>query len=1102
MKYLKLIVLLLFAISYNYGYGFTFTAVATPETCPGNGTLTFSVTNPDPAGTLVYVIYKLPETVTPFATVTGNFLSGLSSGTYLIIARETVGNSVTTQQLTVTIGNQVQELVYSIQALNQACSNTSNILVNVTQGNATGYEIFSGPVLFPLQTSNAFNNLPVGVYKVRVYDNCGGAVVQTFTVTENQAGITISPPTFSEPTPVSCALNIIANVLEPFGGTVLGYPLQVTFTVHPPGGGTPEVHTTTILSGNPLLVTVSATVTEYINQNYDYDISVTDGCGVTYSANFPLDNPIVLGNTIVVLDCNQNYFEISAGNYYPPYTLNFTQFPAGFDPSLFNASYPGPYTNPITQFGSDTQPTPLGQYTVSITDACGKTQIRTFSILDNPPIPSAQGTNNGCLANNGNIVVAINGYDITNAVIVSAPATYPFPLPHDVSALIDGNGVLVLNTIPIGLYSIQLIDNCGNNLAPIDGEILPYSDRGLTSEVRTGCSLGTGAVKIDSGNGKITSISITSAPASFTQPLPFNISNQIVTIGSVFLDNLPQGTYVFTATDECGFTNTISVDVPGYAINSVSFSLTPNCGSFNIPLDFDSNGTTEEKYFLQKLLDTTTDTWGHPLTNVVYTEGTIPDITNGLALINQATNFNLTFNGTFRIVRTFLTYNNGQAIMAGSFSGKTCIEKLEPLLTFNESLEILEANRMPCSPTGDFGVIINAVGFAPLHYSITLKDGLPFPLDNGNSNIFYGLTPGTYTFLVEDFCGNQATRVVDVSALVSLVTITDPQDVLQCKATISGNETFDLTALSSTILGNQSPSEYTLTYHTSLPDAQNGANPIINLTQFNPSVNPQTIYARLIFNALPGCYEIVDFELIVGQTPFLNLQANYLNCTNAPVVLDASVGNIPQTTYVWSNGATTPTVEVSQAGITQLSVTATNTYGSANDLFCSATTEVTVTISSLPEITGFEIVDWTADENSITVLTTNTGAYEYSLDGVVFQESNVFQGLLPGLYTVFVRDLNGCGISTKEVWLLYYPKFFTPNGDGYHERWQIPYAAYEPGLQVMIYDRFGKAMASFDASSLGWDGTYNACEVPATDYWFVVYRADGRIHRGHFSLKR
>lgn len=1084
-------------------FGFTFTATPTNETCAGNGTITFTSADTDPAGTLVYVVYKLPDVTVPYATVNGNNLGGLSAGTYRIIARETVGSVTTTEQIDVVINNAIVPLVYTIQSLNQACSDTSNISVTATSGIAVTYEIFDGPLLFPSQTGNTFSGLPVGVYKIRVFNNCGIGVVQTFTVTQNVTGITIAPPTYAPTVPPSCNFMIATNILTPATGTVLGYPLNISYTVYPPNGGTPINSSSVILNGNPTSQGTSFTLPQYINEVYNYDITVTDACGSVYTQNFNVNNNIGLINSIIVLDCNENYFEIIISNFNPPYTMNFTTVPAGFNPAAFNASYPGPYFQPTTTFGSDTNTVPLGNYVVVVTDACGRTQTSSFAIVLNVPVPNAIGINNGCLTNTGGITVNIPSFQLTTAIITVAPASYPFPLPHDVSSQIDANGELTLNPVPLGDYTFVITDNCNSILSPLNVNVPPYTNRGLSRRIRPGCTLGTTSVEIWSNNGRLQTVFVVTAPPEFGQTLPFNVSSNItISDGIFYLDDMPGGTYVFLTTDECNFTSTITVNAPGYAITSQTFSLEPNCGSFDIPLNFISNGTQSESFWLQKLIDATTDTWGHPGTEVLYPANSVPNSANSLELENETTNFNLSYNGTFRIVRRFISYNDGVTVNAGANTTKNCIEILSPSLSFNQSLDILDANRLPCSANGDLDVVINAVGFPPLQYSIIEMNGAPFFLNNGTSNVFQGLPVGVYKFLVEDGCGNQLPRIFDIATLFSLVNITQPNDVMQCQTVITGNETFDLTQQTPIIMGSQSPTEYTLSYHTSLANAQSGTNAIVNLVNFNPTTNPQTIYARLIFNPLPSCYEVRSFDVIVGQIPQFNLQPDYLNCGTNPIVIDASTLNLPSTTYVWSNGATTPSVTVTQLGTTNLSVTATNTYGINNDLTCTATFNIIVTVSELPRIESIETIDWTDNENSITIHTANNSGYEFSLDGITYQDDNYFTNLVPGLYTVFVQDRNGCGFTTQEVWLLYHPKYFTPNGDGIHDRWFIKYSNYEPDLKIVVYDRFGKAMASFDALSQGWDGTYNNLPMFATDYWFVVYRQDGRVHRGHFALKR
>ncbi len=1083
-------------------FGFTLVVTSSNETCAGNGTLTFIPSNTDPAGSISYLVYLLPNTSTPYTTLNTTTLSGLSAGTYRIIAIETVGTVSTTQQTDITITNTIVPLTYTVQSLNQACSTTSNIVALTTTGVGVTYEIFFGPITFPPQASNTFTGLPVGVYKIRVFDACGSGVVSTFTVTLNLAGLTIGAPVLTNTAPPSCNFTVATNTITAATGTVIGYPLSIQYTVNPPGGGPPIISNTILNNGNQTSQSISTTIPNYINQTYNYTMSISDACGTNYSNNFTVNQNIVLASNIIPINCNLNYFNLTVTNFTPPFNINFTSFPAGFNPATFNPNYPGPFNSSQVTFGSSTNPAPLGLYNITVTDACGRIGTRTLNILNLPPSPSITATNNGCLTNSGQIIAFIPNYQIVTAIVTSAPASYPFTLPHNVTSFVDASFVLTLNPVPLGDYTIVLTNECGDIIPPVNVTVPIYVNQGLSNELKPGCELNKGSIGVSSLNGKLTSLTITAAPPGFAFPIPYNGNSNITSSGVFYMNGLEPGNYTFSGVDECNFTNSITVNVIGYSITTNSFSLQQNCGSFNIPLNFVSNGTIGESFWLQKLINPTTNRWGNPITNVIYVDGTVPNSVNSFQLINNTNNLNISFNGTFRIVRNFYSFNNGSELNGNTVSSidKSCIEYLSPTISFNESLEIISANRIACSTNGSLDVIITAVGAQPLQYTLIQKDGLPFFFDNGNNNIFANLAPGIYILQVEDSCGNIANRQFDVSNLVSIVTINQPNDILDCQSIITGNETFNISSVSASILGSQSTTDFTLTYYTSLINAQNGTNPILNLTNFNPTSNPQTIYARLIFNQLPNCYETTSFQLIVGQIPKLNLNPNYLNCSTAPVIINASNGNLPTTTYVWSDGTIGPIVSVSQIGVTNLSVIATNSYGVGQA--CSKIQDITVTISKLPEVDRIETTDWTDTENTITVITTDNSAFDYSIDGINFQDENIFTNLTSGLYTVTVRDKLGCGFIQKEVWLLNYPKYFTPNGDGINETWYIKNQQFEPDFKVFIYDRYGKLIDNFNSNSIGWNGNYNGSQNVATDYWFVVYRQDGRVHKGHFTLKR
>jgi gliding motility-associated-like protein len=147
-----------------------------------------------------------------------------------------------------------------------------------------------------------------------------------------------------------------------------------------------------------------------------------------------------------------------------------------------------------------------------------------------------------------------------------------------------------------------------------------------------------------------------------------------------------------------------------------------------------------------------------------------------------------------------------------------------------------------------------------------------------------------------------------------------------------------------------------------------------------------------------------------------------------------------------------------------------------------------------------------SDSNSITINATGVGGnYEYSLDGSPFQDSPTFSNVISGIHTVTVRDKNGCGSVTDTILVINYPKFFTPNADGYNDTWNIIDLKEQAKAVIYIYDRYGKLLTQIFPHRKGWDGLYNGSQMPSTDYWFTVsYEEDNQSKefKSHFSLKR
>ncbi|WP_432673226.1 T9SS type B sorting domain-containing protein [Flavobacterium sp. SM2513] len=315
---------------------------------------------------------------------------------------------------------------------------------------------------------------------------------------------------------------------------------------------------------------------------------------------------------------------------------------------------------------------------------------------------------------------------------------------------------------------------------------------------------------------------------------------------------------------------------------------------------------------------------------------------------------------------------------------------------------------------------------------------------------------------------------------------------MMCDDLDDGLKVVDLSDYNGNLIANTGT--YTFKYYTNLTNAENetAGTHVTNFSNYILSTGLNTVYVRVMF--ANSCYAVVTLELTVVALPQLHMKDMYAVCENGFVTITADAGF---DSYSWSTGATSQSIMVSQGGNYDVTVTK-NTSG----LVCSSTKNITVEVSERATITAVETVDWTSSENVITVYVDGSGVYEYSVDGVNFQSSNQFYGLPNGEYTVYVNDTKGCGVAKKDVYLLMYPKYFTPNGDTYNDFWGIQFYQNELNLVVKIFDRYGKFIKQLSANDPHWDGTYNGHNLPATDYWFTVIREDGTEYKGHFTLKR
>lgn len=762
MKFLKFaIVLCIFITNYSFAQisNFTLQVTKADETCLGNGSLSFSVSGTTPGATMSYAIYLLPNTTTPVAVVTSSQLGGLNAGTYLVIATQSLGGQSGTQQATVTIQNLIQQLTYTLSSQNEKCGYDGKITVNVVTGVGALYEIISGPVIVSPQASNVFNNLTAGVYQIRVYDNCGDAVVQSYTLLADTLSIVIDSVTFPVTILPTCNTITVANFYGSINPGIVSYPLTVEYTVFPPGGGTPILFTQ-ILPIGANSGTLWQDIPFYNGQSYSYNLKITDSCGIIYTRNNNIVfKSISLGVAPALVTCDGISLKLVPSLYMPPYTISFIQSPPGFNATQANGLHPGPFSTDSVDYGSSAFPLPQGVYIIQITDACGRSATVTTDV-DLEHSPPALGIPQTCESTSITIT-ALPPAHLVSVVLISAPSAYPNTLPHNLSSLISGANFQMTDNIFVGNYVFQVVDSCGGSYT-LSGNVQLLNSFSIEVSQRPGCDIGFGGARIiASVEEPLLSAKIINAPASFSGTLPLNVTSNISPTGVLDIGNIPAGVYTFQFEYMCGSVLTIAtetVTIVGYQVTNNNLTVIEHCGSFDLQLQHTSNGVVGQTFWLQKQ-NPVTGEWGHPLTGSVFLPGTLPSTINSKQIFLNIINLNIAASGHFRVMKRFQSFTQAGGIA-------NCLSVLDEF-DFNDGPSIIDVYSFLCA-NGNLDTIILAEGVPPLTYSITEKNGVPFVVNNSNSALFLNLQPANYNFQIQDACGNIANSLFEINALPPL----------------------------------------------------------------------------------------------------------------------------------------------------------------------------------------------------------------------------------------------------------------------------------------------------------------------------------------------
>jgi gliding motility-associated-like protein len=273
-------------------------------------------------------------------------------------------------------------------------------------------------------------------------------------------------------------------------------------------------------------------------------------------------------------------------------------------------------------------------------------------------------------------------------------------------------------------------------------------------------------------------------------------------------------------------------------------------------------------------------------------------------------------------------------------------------------------------------------------------------------------------------------------------------------------------------------------------NATGGSSAATGTTFTIPNIATSATYYAEAFNN--GCSNGIRVPVdVIVYTPPIVADQEVTKCKSSTATLDAGV---PAMIYLWSpTGETTQKITVSTSGNYTVVVTSPAPEN------CSSTKKITVVEHSIPEIDRVVV-----NETTVVIYLKQEEAYfEYSVDGINYQSSNVFFNVQSGLQTAYVREINLCSNDSQTFIVLIAPKFFTPNGDTYNDLWEVKGLINYPQAEVSIFDRYGKLISVLNTNKLTWDGMLNKYPMPADDYWYVLKIDETKPEkRGHFSLKR
>lgn len=929
------------------------TASATSTTC-GNNTGTITAAGSVSPGPYSYSI----DGVTFQAS--GTF-TGLAAGIYTVTVKD--ANGCTTQKVLTILNSNGPQL--TLTSTNAECGVTNGSITAAVTGGTAPYQYSLNGGAY--QGSNFFNGLGGGTYTVTVKDATGCT---------NAAQVVLS----SSPAPQITATPVTASCGNGNG----------SITAYGSSGTAPLQYS---INGNTFQA--SSTFINLFPGTYTVTVKDANGCTSTVTVtvpNSPAPTVTAVPTSAACNNINGTITTTGNGGIAPlQYSINGSTFQAS---NIF--------------FGLG-----AGTYTVTVKDATGCTNTTTVTVGNtNAPTVTAVSTASVCSSNSGTITITATGgvtpytYSV-NGVTFQASNLFTALAPGNYIAYVrDAGGCIATFSITVGT---------------------PAGPSITATATQTACNTNTGTITANGTGG---------AP-----PLQYSIDGTTYQAGNTF-SGLGAGTYTVYVKDANGCTRSTTVlitNVSGLSLTASSIAsdcsgstgtITATATGGAAPLQYSINGTVyQASNIFTGVASGTYTVYVKDASGCIVTKQVTV-----VAVAGPSLNLSVTMtpscgaaNGVIRATASGGTPPLTYSLDGGAYQSAFFFLNVLPGL---HTVTVKDANN--CTGSATITLVNSGTGTPPTDVTFVVRDALACTGQTGRIKNLKGVPSGggnSYVFSLDGGPFTTANQFTNVP--VGLHTIT------------AQNQSTGCTVSKLVTIGSGTPATATATATASACGASTGTITISGVgvnTPYHASINggvswntffPPGANAFTFTGLAPGTYAIImaddaDFTagtpdipgaclttifVVVPSTGGPSISTTQINPTcadpNGSITATGSGGTAPYT-YSINGGAFFASGTFNNLTPGSYAVTVKDASG------CITGTSVILSNPAVPVVTATTIAT-SCNENNGTITASGSGGVaplQYSLNGTVFQSSNIFSNLAPGTYTVYVHDANNCYSST------------------------------------------------------------------------------------------